>query len=95
MRFVLKLLFVPFSVGGGLFAGLIGKKLFELFWGLIDEEEPPEPEHRRIPIWKLAVALALEGALFRAVRGLVDHYSREGFARITGAWPGDEQPEHS
>jgi Protein of unknown function (DUF4235) len=93
MRLILKIMFLPFSVGGGLLAGFAGKKLFELFWGLIDEEEPPEPEHRRITLWKLAAALAIEGAVFRAVRGLVDHFSREGFAHLTGSWPGEEEPE--
>jgi hypothetical protein len=24
---------------------------------------------------------------------LVDHGSRHGFTRMTGAWPGDEEPE--
>jgi len=95
MRLVLKILFLPFSIGGGLFAGFAGKKLFELFWSVIDKEEPPEPEYRRITVWKLAAALALEGAIFRAVRGLVDHFSREGFAHLTGSWPGDEEPESS
>src|ERR1035441_2723954 len=57
---------------------------------------PPGAEERRINPGKLALALALEGALFRAVKGLVDHASREGFARVTGIWPGEKeqaQPE--
>ena len=42
---------------------------------------------------KLAVSLALEGALFRLVKGLVDNGSRRGFASLTGAWPGDREPK--
>ena len=38
-------------------------------------------------------ALALQGAMFRLVKGLVDHGSRAGFERLTGAWPGDAGPE--
>ena len=41
-----KILFIPVSVLGGLVAGFVGKKVFEQVWGLIDEEEPPEPKHR-------------------------------------------------
>jgi hypothetical protein len=88
-----KLLFIPFSIAGGLVAGLLSKKLFDLAWRMVDEEEPPEPEHREITIGKLAAALALEGAIFRMVRGLADHGSRRGFHRLTGSWPGEEEPE--
>ena len=42
---------------------------------------------------QLVVALAIEGAIFRAVRGLVDRGSRRGFYRLTGVWPGEERPE--
>jgi hypothetical protein len=89
----MKLLFVPFSIAGGLVAGLLGKKLFEQIWGLIDEDEPPHAKHREISVWKMVLALALEGAIFRAVRGAFDHYSRRSFARFTGTWPGEEAPE--
>jgi hypothetical protein len=88
-----KLLFIPVSVLGSLAAGFVGKKLFEQVWGLVDEEEPPEPKHRTTGWWKLIAALALEGAIFRAVRGLFDHGARRGFAKVTGTWPGEERPE--
>lgn len=88
-----KVLFIPLSVLGGLVAGFVGKKIFEQVWGLVDEEEPPDPKHRETSWAKLIAALALEGAIFRAVRGLFDHGARRGFARVTGTWPGEERPE--
>lgn len=88
-----KLLFIPVGILSGLLAGLIGKKIFDLVWGLVDDEEPPEPEHRDTTWGKLAVALALEGAIFRAIRGLVERGSRLGYERMTGEWPGEEEPE--
>ena len=42
---------------------------------------------------KLAAALAIEGALFSLIRGLVDHGARQAYLRLTGEWPGDEAPE--
>jgi Protein of unknown function (DUF4235) len=87
-----KVIFLPISVGGGLLAGLIGKKLFNVFWGVIDDQEAPKAEHRRVNVLKLVAALLIEGALFALVRGLVDHGSRQAFARMTGAWPGEEEP---
>jgi hypothetical protein len=88
-----KILFLPFSIASGLIAGFISKKIFEQIWGLIDNEEPPEAQHRDISLAKLIAALILEGAIFRAVRGLTDHHSRKAFTRVTGTWPGDERPE--
>jgi uncharacterized protein DUF4235 len=85
-----KLFFLPFSLLSGLLAGLLSKKAFELIWGRIDNREPPEPKSRQADFGKLALALALEGALFRLVKGLVDNGSRRGFASVTGAWPGEE-----
>jgi hypothetical protein len=89
----MKLVFVPFSVLSGLLAGLLGTKIFERLWGLIDEEEPPSPEHREFSWPKLIVALLLEGAIFRLVKGLTDHGVRRAFAKGTGSWPGEEQPQ--
>jgi hypothetical protein len=89
----MKILFLPISILGGILAGLIGKKIFEGIWGLVDDQEPPDAEHRRIHYGKLAVALLLEGAIFRLVRGFFDHGARRGFERLTGSWPGEEAPE--
>jgi hypothetical protein len=88
-----KLLFTPLSIGGGLLAGLLGKKVFEQIWGMIDEEEPPHPEHREISVPKMLIALAIEGAIFRMTKGALDHWARRSFARFTGTWPGEEEPE--
>ncbi|HEY1508738.1 MAG TPA: DUF4235 domain-containing protein [Solirubrobacteraceae bacterium] len=88
-----KLIFLPFSIGSGVLAGLIGKKAFEAIWGAIDDEQAPKPEHRYVSFPKLIAALAIEGALFALIRGLVDHGSRRAFTRVTGSWPGEERPE--
>jgi Protein of unknown function (DUF4235) len=89
----MKLIFAPISIVLGLIAGIVGKKVFEQVWGLIDDQEPPQPEHREFSWPKLIGALALEGAIFRLTKGLVDHGSRSSFAKVTGRWPGEEAPE--
>lgn len=89
----MKLVFTPFSIAVGLLAGFVGKKIFEQIWGLIDDEEPPDAKHREISFPKLIAALLFEGAIFRLVKGLTDHGARRGFARMTGTWPGEEEPE--
>lgn len=91
---MLKLMFVPFRLAAGVIAGVLSKRVFDRLWKLIDKEAAPGPEQRRIPIGKLAAALVLEGAVFRAVRGLVDHGSRVAFSRVTGRWPGEKRSKH-
>ncbi|MEA2422352.1 MAG: hypothetical protein QOF55_1451 [Thermoleophilaceae bacterium] len=89
----MKILFIPVSVTGGLVSGFLAKKLFEQVWGVIDDTEPPKPEHRRPGMAKVVAAAALEGAIFKGTRAAIDHKSREAFASATGVWPGDEEPE--
>lgn len=83
------MIFRPVSVVAGLLAGLLGKKLFQRLWRLLDKEEPPKPEQRPVAIGMLALALVMEGALFRLVKGLADHGSRRAFSQLTGSWPGE------
>ena len=88
-----KLLFIPVSITGGLLAGFLSKKVFDQIWGLFDEEEPPDSQHREIDWRKLLLAAAVQGAIFRATKEASDHYTRRAFARTTGTWPGKERPE--
>ena len=90
-----KILFVPFSVIGGFLAGKVSQTIFERLWSVVDDQESPEPDQRWVHWPKLILALAIEGAIFRAVRGGFDRGSRELFTRLTGAWPGDEEPERA
>ena len=89
----MKFAFMPIGIAAGLLAGQVSKKIFDLVWGKFDEEDAPRPKHREIDLVKLIPALLIEGALFRIVRGRVDHASRRGFARLTGTWPGEERPD--
>jgi Protein of unknown function (DUF4235) len=84
-----KLVFIPVS----LIAGLIGKRLFGVIWGVIDDEPPPKPDYRDVSIAKLVLALTIEGIIISVIRGMVSHGSRHAYARLTGSWPGDEGPE--
>jgi len=89
----MKLVFTPISIVLGLAAGQLSKKLFDFAWGAVKDEEAPRPKHREIPILQLLVALVVEGAIARLVRGLVDHGTRHSWAFLTGSWPGEERPE--
>ena len=89
----MKVLFAPIGILAGLIAGFVAQKGFERVWAIVDEEQAPEVEDRGASLPKLAIALLLEGAIFRLVKGMVDRGARVGFASATGRWPGEEEPE--
>lgn len=89
----MKILFAPMGIAAGLVAGLVAKKAFEKAWAVIDDEDPPGPDVRGVPTGKLLAALAIEGAIFRVTKGIVDHQARSAFAGATGRWPGEDPAE--
>lgn len=86
----MKVVFVPVGILAGLAAGFAAQKGFERIWAAFDDEDPPEVEDRDVSYPKLIAALALEGAIFRLVKGIVDRGARVGFASTTGVWPGED-----
>jgi hypothetical protein len=88
-----KLIYKPFAVILGLFAGFLSRKLFDQVWGLIDKEEPPKP-NTELATWpKVLAAAAVEGVTFRVTRAAVERAGAKGFAGLTGYWPGEKEPE--
>jgi Protein of unknown function (DUF4235) len=87
------LLFAPIGIGAGLVAGMLSKKVFDLVWSRVSDEEAPRPDQREVALAALVGALVVEGAIFRLAKGMTDRATRKGFARVTGSWPGEERPE--
>ncbi len=90
---LVSILFKPLGILSGVLAGMLARKLIEKVWLAVDDQQPPDAEHRGVDLKKMVIALLLEGAIFSLVRGLVDHGARVAFARYTGVWPGEERPE--
>ena len=88
-----KLIFKPVSIVAGLLSGLIGKKLFDVIWRLDGQGGASARRAAAHQRPQAGARAADRGCLFRAVKGLVDHGSREGFARVTGSWPGEQEPQ--
>lgn len=86
-------IFTPIGLILGLASGQVAKKIFDVVWSAFDDEEAPRPKHREIPLAKMLIALLIEGAIFRLVRGLTDHGARHAWSQLTGQWPGEERPE--
>ena len=90
-----RILFTPFAILSGLIAGFVSKKVFELVWSRVSDDDPPAPGEPDASWGMLALALVAQGAIIALVRGLVDRSARVWFARWTGSWPGGTDPEES
>ncbi len=88
----MRLLFIPFSIVAGLIAGFAGKKIFEQVWSLVDDEEPPEAEHRDAT-WARSSPPPLSRGRSSARRRCRRPRARTAFANVTGSWPGEERPD--
>jgi hypothetical protein len=89
----MKLIYKPFGLVLGILAGLLGKQIFDLIWNKIDDQEPPEATTEYSPLAKIVLSAALEGAIFKATRAMVDRAGARGFSNLTGVWPGEKVAE--
>ena len=90
----MKALYAPFGILFGVIGGLIGGAIFKQAWKLISKEEDPPGARQSEYGWKEVLpAAALQGAIFRVSRGIVERASRLGYYRFTGTWPGEERPD--
>jgi hypothetical protein len=72
----------------GIGGGLVARALFHRVWhGLTGEDGRPAPSDRTAGWGAVVIGAALEGALFAAVRAVVDRAGAAGVARVTGTWP--------
>ena len=91
----MKLIYKPFGIIFGILAGLLSKKLFEAVWGIFDKEEPPKPTTLQTTWPKVIGAAVVEGVTFKVTRAAVDRVGAQGFAAVTGFWPGEKKPDES
>jgi hypothetical protein len=75
------------SVGGGLLAGTIFKKAWQLAAG---EDEAPKPTDAARGWHEVLIAAALQGAIFAVVKATVDRLTAVGTRSLTGTWPGED-----
>ena len=91
----MKLIYKPFGLIFGILAGILSKKVFEAVWGVFDKEEPPKPTTLQTTWPKVLGAAVVEGVTFKVTRAAVDRVGANGFAHLTGFWPGEKAPEES
>ena len=89
----MKLIYKPIGLLLGLAAGAIGRLIFSKLWGVIEDEEPPEPTTELASWPKVLFAAGMQGLIFRTVEVAIDRLGAIGWRNLTGTWPGEKEPE--
>ena len=85
-----KLAYRPVGLIAGLVAGALAGAIFKQIWKRVaDEDEAPDALQSEYTLARVVVAATIQGAIFAAVKALVDRLGAQGFQRLTGEWPGD------
>jgi predicted metal-dependent enzyme (double-stranded beta helix superfamily) len=86
-----KILYRPLGLVAGVTGGIIAGAVFKQVWKKVaGEDEAPDATDRNRGWGEVLLGAAVQGAIFGAVKALMDRGGAEGFARLTGDWPGDE-----
>jgi hypothetical protein len=75
------------SVIGGLIAGIIFKQVWQRA-APGDKPDPPKALETEYPFKEILLAAAIQGAIFSAVKTVIDRQGARLFERWTGEWPG-------
>ena len=89
----MKVIYKPIGLILGILSGVVSKKIFDLVWKKIDDEDPPKGTTQYAPWIKVLAAAALQGMIFKSTRVVVDRYGAVGWNYLTGAWPGEKRPD--
>ena len=87
------LIYKPFGIVLGIVAGMLGKRLFDVAWGKIDDQEPPEATTENTSWARVLGAAAMQGVIFKIVRVIVDRQGAVAWHHLTGHWPGEKRPD--
>jgi hypothetical protein len=89
-KLVYKPLGLVFSVLGGIVAGAIFKRVWQ---AVARESQAPKATDETKGWAEVLAAAAAQGAVFGAVKALIDRAGATAFARVTGVWPGTSKTE--
>jgi len=87
-----QILYRPWGLVTSLLGGLLAGQIFQQVWKRLDpdsSDDPPTPLQSEYRLPKILVAALIQGAIFSAVRALINRGGARVFERWTGEWPGD------
>jgi hypothetical protein len=85
---LVKLLYKPFGLVAGILAGLLANVLFRKVWTTVTRrDDVPDGLDRSVGLAEVAAAAALQGAVMKGTRAVVNRAGAKGFEKATGTWP--------
>lgn len=87
-----KVLYQPVGLVSSIVAGVVAGQLFKQVWKHAvpgDQDDAPKPLESEYRLREILVAAVVQGAVFAAVKALVQRGGARAFERWTGEWPGD------
>ena len=85
-----KLAYRPVGIVASIAAGAVASAVFKQIWKRVaDEDDAPSAMQSEYSLGQVLLAATIQGAIFAAVKALIDRGGAKGFQRLTGSWPGD------
>jgi uncharacterized protein DUF4235 len=87
-----KILYQPLGLVSSVVAGIIAGQVFKQVWKHAtpgDQEDAPKALESEYDLREVLIAALVQGAIFAAVKALVNRGGARAFERWTGEWPGD------
>jgi hypothetical protein len=84
-----KLVYKPLGLVLSVLGGIVAGAIFKRAWRMVaHEDEAPKATDAGKGWIEVLSAAAGQGAVFGAVKAVIDRAGATGFARLTGVWPG-------
>ena len=80
----------PVGLLASVAAGAVASAIFKQIWRRVaDEDDAPDALQSEYSLPKILLAAAIQGAIFAAVKALIDRAGARGYEKLTGTWPGN------
>ena len=88
-----RIVYKPFGLLVSVLGGILASAVFSRLWKAVSgEKDKPKPTDYDRGWGEILTAAAMQGAVYGGVKALFDRAGATGFARATGAWPGEGGP---